>query len=41
MSREKAKRRMASPEKLKLRAQRKARGIIRDRLNEKVRNIPK
>ncbi len=32
MSREKAKRRMASPEKLKLRAQRKARGIIRDRL---------
>jgi len=32
MAREKAKRRMATPEKLKLRAQRKARGIIRDRL---------
>jgi hypothetical protein len=32
MARERAKRRMATPEKLKMRAQRKARGIIRDRL---------
>lgn len=32
MAREKAKRKMATPEKLKIRAQRKARGIIRDRL---------
>jgi hypothetical protein len=32
MAREKAKRRMANPEKLKLRAQRKARNIIKDRL---------
>jgi nicotinic acid mononucleotide adenylyltransferase len=32
MARERMKRRMAPPEKLKLRAQRKARGIIRDRL---------
>jgi hypothetical protein len=32
LAREKAKRKMATPEKLKMRAQRKARGIIRDRL---------